>query len=188
MKYTIPAVALAAALAVPVSAQDSTVKSRTKIKADEAHIMSMTGCLREDPLTHSYTLIGTMASAGDELKSKTKVKTDIDKDDTKVKATTKTSADDGAVATAGSMTTFNIRPSDEVTLSQHVGHRVQISAVMVDPGHKDADVKIEDKTKIDPEHGDDATARGKAKVEVPRSAFGEYTVVSVKSLGTTCAY
>jgi hypothetical protein len=30
MKYAIPAVALAAALAVPVSAQDSTVKSRTK--------------------------------------------------------------------------------------------------------------------------------------------------------------
>jgi len=66
--------------------------------------------------------------------------------------------------------------------------RVQLSAVMVEPGHKDADVKIEDKTKVDPEHGDDATARSKTKTEVPRSAFAEYTVVSVKPLGTTCAY
>ena len=148
----------------------------------------MTGCLREDPVAHSYSLIGAMAAAGDELKSKTKVKTDVDKGDTKVTATTKTSADDGAVATAGSMTTFSIRPSDDVTLSQHVGHRVQLSAIMVEPGHKDADVKIEDKTKVDPEHGDDATARSKTKVEVPRSALGEYTVVSVKPLGTTCAY
>ena len=46
-------IAAAAALAVTASAgaQDSTVNSRTEIKADDAKVVTMTGCLRQDPAT-----------------------------------------------------------------------------------------------------------------------------------------
>ena len=73
-----------------------------------------------------------------------------------------------------------------VNLSPYVGQQVQISAATVKPGHHDADVKIEDKTTVDPEHGRDTTSRSKTKIEVPRTAYGQYTVVSVKPLGSTC--
>jgi hypothetical protein len=183
MKFAMPILAVTVALAAPAIAQDSTSKTRTKIKGDEARIVSMTGCLRQNT-SNSYTLIGTMAAQGDDLKTKTKVKTDVDKDDTKVKVTTKT--DNGAVATSGSSAMFTLFPGD-VALSQHVGHQVQVAAVMVEPGHHDADVKIEQKTKVDPEHGDDSTLRTKTKLEVEKAPYGQYTVVSVTPMAGTCS-
>ena len=53
MRLTVLVAFVAAALSVTASAQDSKVKSRTDIKADDAKVISMTGCLRSDPATHS---------------------------------------------------------------------------------------------------------------------------------------
>jgi hypothetical protein len=186
MKSVTPILALTVALAVPALAQDNTTRTRTKIKADDARLVSMTGCLRQDPLSNSYTLVGTMAASGDELKTKTKVKTDVDKDETKVKSTTRTSVDDGAVATSGSMMTYSLLPGD-VNLAPHMGHRVQLSAIIVEAGHGDADVKIEQKTNVNPDHGDDSTTRSKTKVELPKSPHGQYSVVSVNPMAGTCS-
>jgi hypothetical protein len=114
------------------------------------------------------------------------VKTDVDKDDTEVKATTKTKAEDGAVATSGSTSSYVLVAKDGVNLSSQVGHQVQISAVVVEPGHGDADVTIKDKTTVDPDNGRDTTSSTKTKVELPRSPQGQYAVVSVKPLPGTC--
>jgi hypothetical protein len=171
---------------VTVGAQDQTVKSETKIKADDAQVVSMTGCVRKDA-TGNYMLMGTVAAAGDDLKTKTKVKTDVDKDGTEVKATTKTKGDDGdAVGTAGVISTYALVAKDGVSLAPHVGHQVQISAVIVEPGHGDADVKIKEKTTVDPDNGRDRTSESKTKVELPRSPIGQYAVVSVKPLPGSC--
>ena len=90
MRLAIPITfALATALSVTVAAQDSTVKSRTNIKADDAQVVSMTGCLRQDIATNGYTLEGTVAAAGKDLTTNSKVKTDVDKDKTTVKGKTK---------------------------------------------------------------------------------------------------
>ena len=78
MRHAIPVTfALAAALSVTATAQDSTVKSRTSIKADDAQVISMTGCLRQDAI-NGYTLEGTVAAAGKDLTTDSKVKTDVD--------------------------------------------------------------------------------------------------------------
>ena len=47
------ALLLFAALAVTVGAQDTTLKSLTQIEADDAKVMSMSGCLRHDAATNS---------------------------------------------------------------------------------------------------------------------------------------
>ena len=47
------------AVGATVSAQDSTVKSRTRIEGDEAQFVSMTGCLRHDASTGAYMLVGS---------------------------------------------------------------------------------------------------------------------------------
>jgi hypothetical protein len=175
-----------AALAVTASAQDTTVKSRTKITADDAQVMTISGCVRQDALTGTYSLVGGSMTAGDDLKTKSKVKTDVDKDDVTVKGKTSTKVDDGAVATSGVVSTYTLVPRSGVDLSAHVGHRVQVSAIAVDRGEGDADVKIKNKTTVDPDHASDTTTRTKTKVEVPKTAFGAYSVVAVNPLSGVC--
>ena len=172
-------------MGVGAAAQDSTVRSRTEIKTDDATVFSMTGCLRRD-VAGNFTLYGTSVRGKDGLTTETKVRTERDRDESKVTTTTSTKADDGRVGTAGTLATFLLRPRENVALSQHVGQQVQLSAIMLDPDHKDAEVKIEEKNSVDPEHGDDRTRRSKTEVEIDNDAGVQYTVVSVKPLGTSC--
>ena len=184
MRRTLTACAVALSMTLVASAQDSTVKSKTKVKADEASIFALTGCLGRD-VAGNYTLFGTAVAGDDNLTTEAKVKTDTDKNKSKVTTTSKTKVDD-ARGTAGTLSTFMLYPRDTVSLGQYVGQQVQLAAVVVDPKHKDADVKIEDKTTVDPAHGDDHTKRSTTKVEVDRGAHGQFTVVSVKPLGSPC--
>ena len=87
-----------------------------------------------------FALDGTTAAAGKELQTKSKVKTDVDNDKVTVKGKSETKAD-GAVATAGSGSTFLLVPGNNVDLASHVGQQVRISAIQVKPGHGDAEVK-----------------------------------------------
>jgi len=187
MRLLFPVAIMVAALSVALSAQDSRVKSRTNIKADDATVTSMTGCLGQQG-SGVYTLNGTVATSGKEIETNSKVKTDVDKDKTTVRGKTETKANDGAVATAGSASTFLLVPGNNVDLASHVGERVRISAIMVKPGRGDADVKIKDKTKVDSEGAPDAKSQSKTKLELPRSSAGQYTVMSITPTGSRCAY
>ena len=188
MKFVVPAAVMAVAMAALVSAQDkdNTVKSRTTISADDAKVMSMTGCLRQEVAGGLYALDGAVVATGKQIETNSKVRTDVDKDKTTVKGKTETKSDHGAVATAGSASTFLLIPGNNVDLASHVGEQVQISAIMVKPGHGDADVKIKDETKVDPDHGADTKSQSKTKVELPRSSEGRYTVMSITATGNKC--
>ena len=185
MSRTVLVAFVAATLSVPVIAQDSKVKSRTDIKADDATVISMVGCLRNEPTTNSYLLVGTVTAAGDEVTDKTKVETDVDKDKTKVKAKSETKGDDG-VPTAGAVSTYLLLAGPKVNLAPHVGRQVRISALQVEKGHRDADVKVKDETKIEREDARDSKATSKTKLELEKSPSNAYTVVAVTSLGTPC--
>lgn len=185
MRHVISACAIAAALGVSLAAQDSTVRSETNIDADDATAVSMTGCLTRDARTGQYTLAGTLMAAGEDVETKTKVETDVDDDDAEVKVTTRADAD-GAVGTSGTMSTYVLVPRERVSLAPHVGKRVQIAAVVVDPGEKDAEVEIEEKTKVDPDDAPDATRRSRTEVEIENVPHGQYAVVSVKALPGEC--
>ena len=180
--------ACAAALAfggISAAAQDSEVRSRTQIKTDDAIAYSMTGCLRRD-VVGNFTLYGTAVKSRDGVTTETKVRTENDKDESKVTTTTRTRAENGRVGTSGTLATFLLRPRDNVALAEHVGKQVQLAAIMVDPDHKDAEVKIEEKTTVDPARGDDRTRRSRTEIEIDNTAGVQYTVVSVKPLGTPC--
>lgn len=188
MRRTVLMTLVAAALAAPAIAQDSKVKSRTDIKADDAKVISMVGCLRSDPATNSYTLVGHIAAAGDDVTTKSTVKTDVDKDKTKVQGTTEVKGDNDkkAVATAGDLATYALLAGPNVNFAPNVGQQVQISALQVEKGHGDADVKIKDQTKVEREDAPDGKSSSKTKLELPRSPNAAYTVVSVRSLGMPC--
>jgi hypothetical protein len=171
-------------MSIVASAQDTTVKSRTQIKTDEATAVSMTGCLERN-LAGDYSLFGTAVKGKDGVTTETKVRTDNDKDESKVTTEARTRAD-GPVGTAGALSTFMLVPRAAGQLSKYVGQQVQISAVMVDRDHKDADVKVEERTTVDPEHSESKTNRSSTKIEVEREPVGHYTVVSVTPLGSAC--
>jgi len=189
MSRTVLVAFVAAALSAPAFAQDSKVKSRTDIKADDAKVISMVGCLRSDPRTNGYSLVGHIAAAGDDVTAKSRVKTDVDKDKTTVEGKTEVKGDKDkkAVATAGDIATYALLAAPDVNLAPNVGQQVQISALQVEKGHGDAEVKIKDQTKVERENAPDSKSDSKTKLELPRSANAAYTVVSVKSLGTACA-
>lgn len=185
MRLTVLVAFVAAAMTTTASAQDSKAKSRTDIKADDAKVMSMVGCIRHEPVSDSYLLVGTVTAAGDDLTTKTKVKTDVDDDKTKVEAKSETKGND-AVGTAGAVSTYLLVATPKADLAPHVGQQVRISALQVEKGHGDADVKIKDETKIERENAPDSKSDSKTKLELPRSPNSAYTVVSVTPLGKAC--
>lgn len=186
MKLLLPITCLVVTFSVTAGAQDSKIKTQDKIKADDAKLFSMTGCLRNDPVTNTYTLVGTIAAAGDDLKTKSTVKTDVDDDKTKVQAKTESKGDDKAVGTAGALTTYALLAGPDVNLAKYAGQQVQISSLMVEKGHGDADVQIKQKTRVDAENAPDSKSQSKTKIEADRSPQTSYTVVSVTPLGTVC--
>ena len=166
---------------VGAAAQDTTVKQKTQIKADDATVYSMTGCLQKDVAGH-FTLRGTAVKSREGVTTETKVRTDNDRDESKVTTEPRTRAEDGRVGTAGAIATFMLTPREGVALNQHVGQQVQLTAIMVDPDEKDAEVKVEEKTRVDPEHADASTKRSKSEIEVEGGA-GHYTVLTVRAMG-----
>jgi hypothetical protein len=187
MQRILSACAIAALMGVGAAAQDrdTTVKSKTEIKTDDASVVSMTGCLRRD-IAGNYTLLGTAVKGRDGITTETKVRTENDRDESKVTTEARTRVEDGRVGTSGALTTFIVMPREGLVLLPHIGQQVQIAAVMVDPDHKDAEVKIEEKTSVDPGRGEDRTKRSKTEVEIDGDASLHYTVVSVKPLGSAC--
>jgi len=177
--------AMVAATTLATAAQDTEVTSRTTVKADDATVVSLTGCLRHDPANGRYTLIGATAAAGDKVTTRTKVETDIDDDDVEVTARSRSRADD-AVGTSGTTSTYMLVPRANVALASHVGRQVQVSAVMLDPDEGDTDVKIEDRTTVDPDNAPARTGRSKTEIEIENVPHGQYAVVSVKDLAASC--
>lgn len=177
--------ALALSLGVSATAQDTEIRSRTEVKTDDARAVSMTGCLQRD-IAGNFSLYGTAVKSKDGVTTETKVRTENDRDESKVTTTTRTRAEDGRVGTSGTLATFLLTPREGIALTPHVGQQVQIAAVMVDRDSGDAEVTIEEKTEVDRDDADDRSKRTKTEVEVERGPAGHYTVVSVKAIGGAC--
>lgn len=183
--------AAACAFAVAVSAQDATVKTKTKIDADDAKVITITGCLSKAPAGDLFVLAGATKLKGDEMTSKSKTKIDVDEDETEVKTKTRAEVetdDDKAVGTSGSVATYELMPKEGVDLTPHVGHKVEITAIALKPGDDDddanVDVKTETKVKVD--DAPEARVKSRTEAELPRGANARLTVISVKHIAPSC--
>ena len=103
--------------------------TQTKVSGDDAHAVVMRGCLQRTTAA-GFLLLGTVSSSGGDLKSKSTVKTDVDRDGTTVKGRTETKADNDhhGVATAGSSAAYAVTPRQGIDLAGHAGEEVEISA------------------------------------------------------------
>jgi len=191
MKALISGSLVALALSVTAAAQDNTVKSQTKVSGNDVKAVVMRGCLQQTAAGNGFLLLGAAASVGDDLKTKSKVKTDVDDDKTTVKGKSTTKLDDDhSVATSGTAAAYAVTPRSGVELASHAGEEVEINAVMIEArkgGDKDADVTIKDRTTIDRDNAPDSKVESKTKAEVPRGPLPQLMATSVKSLGRRCS-
>jgi hypothetical protein len=193
MKAVITGSLVALAISVTAAAaQDETVKSETKVKTDDGQTVVMRGCLQQTSAGNGFVLLGGVTAAGDELTSKSKVKTDVDDDKTTVKGKSATKIDDDhdAVATSGSETTYAVTPRSGIDLASHAGEEVELGAVLIEArkgDDKTADVKVKEDTKIDRDGAPDSKVERESKAEVARGPLPQLMAVSVKSLGRSCA-
>jgi hypothetical protein len=119
------------------------------------------------------------------------VKTDVDDDDVEVRTRTKTDIDKDdrrPVGTSGAVRSYEIMPRDGVDLAAHVGHRVELAAVMIDPanGDDDAEIEVETRTTARVDDAPDSTSKTKTEIEVPRGAHAKLAAMSVKAVAGGC--
>lgn len=190
MYRIIPVVALALGMAVSAAAQDSTVKSRTKVSGDDARALTLTGCLERGP-AGVFSLNNASARSSDEVTTRSKVETDVDDhgDNVKTKSRTEVDHDDGRRAgVAGLKASYELTANQGVDLASHVGEQVLVTAVAVErkKGDDDAKVKIEEDTKIDRENAPDSKVKSRTEAEIPRGDHTRVTVLSVKTVAPSC--
>jgi hypothetical protein len=149
-------VALSIAFAAGMHAQESAVKSTTKVTGDDVKAVTYTGCLQTGTESRSFILDKVVP----------------------VGQTTRTEATGTSGAITKTTTTYALIPGEKVELQQMVGHKVEVTGVLIS-----GDTKMETKTKVEREGEKDVTTKDKTKTE---NAFPQLRVTSVKHLADTC--
>ena len=144
-------------LAVAVNAQDTTTKEKVKVKG-AAETVSYTGCIATGAQTTTYLLNNVVPM-------------------------TKTVERSGTTGTVSTTTTsYELVPgSDTITFTKLVGHKVEVTGVMI-PGGKET--KVEKKTKIERDNAPDVKIKEQAKSN--EGAMPHFRVASVKDLPDPC--
>ena len=187
MKRFISTCAVAAALAVGVHAQDKTT-TRTQVKADDAKAITATGCLVPGLAPGAFALRGAVTASGEEVTTKTRTKADVDDGEKRLRTDTRSKAEgDHDRVGHGTVVLYDLSPRAGVDLAAHVGQQVQVTAIMLDRGKGDADVKVKEQTRVDREHGADGKSKTESKINVERGDGPRLNVISVKPLGGSCS-
>ena len=187
MKRWIATCAAAAAFAVTAHAQDSTTTTRTQVKADDAKAVTATGCLVPGLAPDRFVLRGAIVARGEEVTNKTRTKTDVDKDEARVRTDSRTKAEGGHDRVGGgTVVLYDLSPRAGVDLAAHSGQQVQLTAIVLDRGKGDADVKIKENTRVDRDNAPDSKAKTESKFNVERGDGPRLNVISVKPLGQPC--
>jgi hypothetical protein len=139
----------ACALGLRADAQQT--EPKTKIEAEHAKTVTYTGCVQTGTTAESYVLAHAIPLTQTETK--------------------------GTSGTVSTVTTYALVPEKTVTLHEQVGQKVEVTGVLIKPGHGEA--KIETRTK---EQG----ATSKTKAEIERGPLPQFRVVSMKPLGERC--
>src|SRR4051812_43573727 len=149
----VPAVVLALGCAAfTAHAQDTTVKSKTQSSGGDVKTMTYTGCVQTGTETKTYIL-------------------------NKVVPVSQTTTTD---ATGTSTTTsFMLVPDQQVEIQQQVGHKVEVTGMMVPAGR----VKSDTKTTVDNDSGKDTKTRERVETN---TSMPEFRVTSIKSLADRC--
>ena len=161
MKRLFIAVAVAAIGAAGVRAQD--VKSETKIKSDDAKTVVYAGCLQTGESTTTYMLDNAVPV------KETKTQTTVGASGLPETTTTTT-------------TKYVLVPGERVDLKTNIGHKVQVTAILIPAGDDKSKITTQTKTKVEGQ----PTQQSETKEKVAQGDFPQLRVVSVKHLSDKC--
>ena len=134
-------------------AQDSTIKTKTKVEGDDAQTVTYTGCVQTGAQTQSYVLNNVVP----------------------VSKSTEVSANAAGMPTETTTTTYALVPGDTVQITEYVGHKVEVTGMLVPKG----EMKTETETKV----GDDTTKHETIETE---SDAPQFRVIAIKNLAERC--
>ena len=150
------AVALGCSFAIGLNAQDTKTTTTTKTEGAKATTVTYTGCMQTGTETRSVILAKVQP----------------------VGSTSETAVGTNGVTTT-TTTTYALVPEEKVDLQTHVGHKVEVTGMMIPAGES----KTKTETKIDREDAPDSKSKETVKTNSPMPQFH---VTSVKDLNESC--
>jgi hypothetical protein len=120
MRRFISTVAFAAACAfsIHVSAQETTIKSKTSAEHGKARTVTYTGCINSGTETRTYILEKSVPISRTETRGTSGLTESVD-------------------------TTYALVPEGQVQFQEHVGQRVEVTGILVPAGKSTTKTKIE---------------------------------------------
>ena len=147
-----------------VAAQDSTVKTDTKVKSDDGKVVTLIGCMEVGGGT-SFMLTNITAEQDQSQKN---------------------GRETSRQAKTGS---YSLVERKGLALGPYIQQKVQVTGVVVPAAtSRDAQDKIDIKetTRVDVKDGPDKTSSEATTVNVARGPESQFLVASVKTLAATC--
>jgi hypothetical protein len=145
--------ALACAVGLAAQAQETTTRTETKVKADDAKMVTFSGCVK--PGTEAKAFI---------LEKAVPVR----------KTTTEEATGTSGVVTT-TTTTYALVPGESVELTGDVGHKVEVTGMMVGGETKETKTTRE------------SASGTRTEETVKQGALPQFRVISVKHLPETCS-
>jgi hypothetical protein len=156
MKRLFTGFAIACGCAVMIHAQETTTTTKTEVSGQKAQTMTYTGCLQTAPETKGYILAKGIP----------------------VGQTTSTEVGTSGTTTS-TTTTYALVPGERIEFQQHVGHKVEVTGMMIPAG----DSKVKTTTKTEREDAADSKTKETIKSD---NAMPQFRVTSIKTTAETC--
>ena len=150
------AVALGCSCVIGLGAQDTKTTTETKTEGAKAQSVTYTGCMQTGTETKSVILAKVQP----------------------VGSSTETAVGTSGV-TQTTTTTYALVPEEKVDLQTHVGHKVEVTGMMIPAG----DSKTTTETKIEREGAPDTKSKETVKSD---NALPQFRVVSIKDTNESC--
>jgi hypothetical protein len=163
MKRTIAAFTIALASAAVLVAQDAKIETTVKIDGDAKPVM-FTGCLQAGTVSDTFVLESAVP-----VKQETTAQADVN-------------AAGQPHVTQTTTTTYALVPSGTVEFQQNIGHKVEVTGILVEAG-EDAEIKSESNVEV--EGQPDRRVESVKEIEAPDDR-PRLQVVSIKHLDDRC--
>jgi hypothetical protein len=137
------------------NAQDTKTTTVTKVDGKTPETVSYTGCVQTGTETKSFVLNHVVPMS----------------------RSTTTTGTTGTTTTT--TTTYALIPDQKVELETHVGHKVEVTGMLIPAG----DSKVTTTTKVDRDNAPDSKTKETVKSD---NAFPQFRVLSVKNLAESC--
>jgi len=142
------------AAAIAANAQETTTKTKTRSSGGQPQTVTYTGCVQSGTESKTYVL-------------------------DKVVPVSRTTTTDLSSGESKSSTTYALVPGEKVEVQQHVGHKVEVTGMLIPGG----DTKTETTTKVEREGAKDSKTRTRTET---KNAMPQFQVTSIKDLNERC--